>query len=211
MRCRLLYPIFLTSVLFLSPVASAEEDVYVPTDNTFTKSQLNFSFSAKDGSTNDSSAYGVTWSTELEHEPYELFENKDKYKFSVELSAESGQTKSSTEKTETDKYGIGLRFGAVETAYRFKPFISFGIENIKESKRNAEEDIRGDFNASFKWGAGFTFPIIDQPSSGKKYDPILGLEIAHFRNYDDFPFGDRVFDETKISLLFNVLAWWRTK
>ncbi|TQV87579.1 hypothetical protein [Aliikangiella coralliicola] len=174
-------------------------------ENKVTKNSLNFTYSAKDSLTKDDSSYGMVWSMEIEHTPFKIFE--EKYQFSFDVSAERSDSKSSTEKTETKKYGLGLRFSSIESYRKFKPFISLGIENISESKVTETESVFEDYDASFKWGVGFTFPIVENGSSDSKYEPILGLEVGKYINYDKFLFEEKIFDELKISIVFDISAF----
>ncbi len=174
------------------------------TGNEVTKNKLNLSYSAKDSVTKKNSEYGITWNMELDYEPYEFLDNK--YKFSLDFSADSSKSESSTEKIEAEKYGLGLKFAATENQQKIKPFISFGIENVKESKVNSIESVNADFNSSFKWGLGFTFPIVDPKKGDNDSNPILGLEVEYYKNYDSFPFQDKVYSEFEISLVFDIFA-----
>ena len=208
------YITYLILLLTVLPVVgkqanTSKAEQKVDSDAILAKSKLNFEFSMKDTLTSESESYGLKWANEFNHDPYKFFEGE--YKFSLEFFAENSESETSTEIVDIRKYGVGTKFAATKTPYRFKPFISFGLESLKEEKTSDTEVIINDFDATYKWGVGFTFPLKDQASSGIKYDPILGLEFGYYKNFDEFPMSDEVFSETKITLVFNYLAWLNSK
>ncbi|PIE37771.1 MAG: hypothetical protein CSA54_00740 [Gammaproteobacteria bacterium] len=173
--------------------------------NALSKDKLDITYAAKDSLTKESHSYGLIWNIDIDHTPVNLLGSQ--HKFSIDVSAEVNESESSTEKIRINKHGIGLRVAAEETPYRIEPFVSLGIENIKETKTSPTETLRGKYDSSFKWGAGFTLPLLSHSASGLKRDPAIKLEVAYYRNYERFPFDNKVYAETKVSVLLDIFAW----
>lgn len=204
---KILFPLCLLGV----PVTSLSETAESAVKSDVKKSAVSFKYNTKNSSLKDSRDFSVTASIQLHDQGYDPFGSNSKYKFSVNVSAGLSEAETSTEETEKVTRGIGFEFGETESSRRLKPYVSLGLEDIKESKSNATEEVDGEFDSSYKWGLGFTFPLKDQKSSGMKHDPILGLDVSTYWNFDGFPFEDKVYRETKISVVFNMLAWWNNR
>lgn len=183
----------------------SESEQKIDSDAILTKSKLNFEFSMKDTLTSESESYGLKWAGEFHHAPYEFFDSK--YKVSLEVFIENSESETSTEIVDIRKYGVGMKLAAIKTSTEFKPFVSFALESLREDKVTDVELIRNDFDATYKWGVGFTFPLKDVSGT----NTILGLELGYYKNFDNFPIDDEIFSETKITLVFDYLAWLNSK